>query len=195
VAALFALAFAAGAARAQANGNVLHFKVNPAETQVTATVAEPMHMIRGDATGSFRVISGEVEGDPGSISSTAKAKLVIDAASYQTDNQNRDADIKQNALEVDQFSTITFETTGLSNVEADGSSGKGVLLGRLTLHGVTKEIEIPITAQLDVQRRLVADGTYSFKFEEYGVKRPTKMMIMTTGDTATINFHVVADPV
>jgi polyisoprenoid-binding protein YceI len=154
-----------------------------------------MHMIRGDATGSFRVISGEVEGDPGNIASTAKAKLVIDAASYQTDSQNRDSDVKQNALEVDQFPTITFEATGLSNVETDGNSGKGVLLGRLTLHGMPQEIEVPITAHLDGQKRLVAEGTYSFKFEEYGVKRPTKMMIMTTGDTATINFHVVADAV
>jgi polyisoprenoid-binding protein YceI len=193
--ALFAIAFYAAAARAQATANVMHFKVNPAETQISATVAEPMHMVRGDATGAFRVISGEIEGDPASIASSARAKVVIDATSYQTDNQKRDLDVKQNALEVDQFPTITFESTGLSDVDANGSNGKAVLQGRLTLHGVTKDVEIPITAQLDTQKRLVADGAYSFKFEDYGVKRPTKMMIMTTGDTATINFHLVADPV
>lgn len=181
---------------AQATESLLRFKVNPAETKITASVAEPMAMIRGSAIGKFEILSGDVEGDPTRIDGTGRVKVVIDAASYQTDSESRDQDVKENALETQKFPTITFESKGLSDVQKEnGSSGSLRLLGQLTLHGVSKEIELPVALQLDSQGRLVADGNYTFKFEDYGVKRPSKMMgLMTTGDEAKIDFHVVADP-
>lgn len=192
---LLATIFLSMPARAGAKDGLLHFQLNPGESQISASVAEPMAMIRGNAVGTFKVIKGEVQGDPNAIAGTAKVTVTIDAASYQTSSESRDRDVKENALEVGEFPTITFESTGISNVQSDGKAGTAVLLGRLALHGVRKDIEVPITVQLDDQGRLVSDGSYSFKFGEYGVKRPSKMMgLMTTGDTATISFHVIADP-
>jgi polyisoprenoid-binding protein YceI len=193
---LLATAFLSMPARGAARDGLLRFQVNPGESEISASVAEPMAMIRGNAVGTFKVTKGEVQGDPSAIAGTGKVTLAIDAASYQTNSDSRDRDVKEKALEVGEFPTITFESTGISNVQSDGKAGTGLLSGRLTLHGVTKDIEVPITVQLDGQGRLVSDGSYSFKFEEYGVKRPSKMMgLMTTGDTATITFHVIADPV
>src|SRR5574341_812889 len=90
-------ALAATPTWAQSKTGVLHFKVNPTQTRVTASVAEPMAMIRGSAAGSFAVVRGEVQGDPNSIADTGKVTLVIDAASYKTDSESRDKDVKQNA--------------------------------------------------------------------------------------------------
>ncbi len=180
----------------QSTNGLLHFKVNLAETKITAAVAEPMAMIRGSAAGSFKVVNGEVQGDPDSITNTGKVALVIDAASYTTDSESRDTDVKENALEVKKFPTITFQGDGFSEIQKDGNrSAKLRLVGKLTLHGVTRDIVLPLTAHIDNQGRFVADGSYTFGFEQYGVKRPSKMMgLMVTGDEATIAFHVVADP-
>jgi polyisoprenoid-binding protein YceI len=123
-------------------------------------------------------------------------EIVIDAASYTTDSGARDRDVRENALEAHRFPTIRFESTGLSTVEDGRDAARLGLRGKLTLHGVTREIEVPVAAKLDPGGRLLAEGTYVFKFEEYGVKRPSKMMgLMTTGDEAKIDFHIVADPV
>lgn len=183
------------ASRAWAADAVLRFKVNPAQSKLTASVAEPMAMIRGNAVGAFRITSGDVAGNPNQVGDTAQVKVVIDAASYKTSSEGRDQDVKENALEVQKFPTITFESTGLASAEKNGDANADLrLAGRLTLHGVTKDITVPVAVRLE-QGRLVADGSYAFKFEEYGVKRPSKMMgLMTTGDEATIEFHVVADP-
>jgi YceI-like domain len=107
-----------------------------------------------------------------------------------------DRDVKENALEAQRFPQITFVGDSFPEVYKDGKlSAKLRLLGKLTLHGVTKDIVLPVTAHIDNQGRFIADGSYTFKFEDYGVKRPSKMMgLMTTGDKATIDFHVVADP-
>lgn len=179
----------------QSTSGLLHFKVNPAQTKITATVAEPMAMIRGSAEGTFAVVRGEMQGDPNSIADTGKVTLVIDAASYKTHSESRDKDVKENALQVKKFPTITFQGDGFSEIQKDGNLSATLrLVGKLTLHGVTKDIVLPLTARIE-QGRFVADGSYTFGFEEYGVKRPSKMMgLMVTGDEATIAFHVVADP-
>jgi polyisoprenoid-binding protein YceI len=192
--AVMTLALASTPAAAQSRNGVLHFKVNPAETKITASVAEPMAKIRGSAAGTFNVLSGAVQGDPDSIADTGQVTLTIDAASYKTDSESRDQDVKDNALEVRKFPTITFRGEGFPEIQKNGDlSAKLRLLGQLTLHGVTKDIVLPLAARID-KGRFVADGTYTFRFEEYGVKRPSKMMgLMVTGDEA-IDFHVVADP-
>ena len=194
---LLGIALFTTSGRAEETPGLLRFKVNLSESKITASVAEPMAMIRGSATGTFRIVSGEVQGNPATVDETGGVKMVIDAASYKTDSDSRDKDVIENALEAPKYPTITFESAGLSGVRRDGvNAGQLLVLGKLTLHGVTKDIAVPVTVVLDGNGRLVTDGTYSFKFEDYGVKRPSKMMgLMTTGDEAKIDFHIVADPV
>jgi len=182
--------------RAEGPGGTLRFTINPAASKMTARVAEPMAMIRGSAEGTFTILKGEVKGAPTAVADTAHVSLVVDAASYKTTSEARDRDVRENALEAQKFPTITFESTGVADVARKSDrAGSLRVLGQLTLHGVTKTISVPVAVGLDDQGRLVADGTYVFKFKEYGVKRPSKMMgLMTTGDEAEIRFHVVADP-
>ncbi len=196
VATVLAMGGLVAPAWAQGRDGLLRFKVNPVESRITAGVKEPMAMIRGSAVGTFRVVSGEVQGNPETIRDSGRVEIVIDAASYTTGSDGRDRDVRENALEAQTFPTIRFESTGLSTVEGGREAARLGLRGKLTLHGVTKEIDVPVAAQLDPRGRLSAEGTYVVKFEEYGVKRPSKMMgLMTTGDEAKIEFHIVADPV
>lgn len=195
-------ALLAAATWAQETKGLLRFRVNPLESRITASVAEPMAMILGHAVGALQIISGEVSGNPNAIGETGVVKVVIDAASYKTDSDSRDQNVKEYALEVQEFPSITFESTKLSGIQRDDNkggddkAGRLNVFGKLTLHGVTKEIVVPVAVQLDSQGRLLADGTYTFKFEEHGVKRPSKVVgLMTTGDEAKIDFHIVADPV
>lgn len=193
---LLGIALLAAPVWAEDVGSLLHFKLNSAESKITASVTEPMRMILGSAVGTFQIVSAEVYGNPSAVAETGRVKVVIDAASYKTNSDSRDQDVKENALEVLKFPVITFESTGLSGIQRDGiHAGQLSVSGKLTVHGVTKEIAVPVAVQLDGRGRLVTNGTYTLKFEEYGVKRPSKMMgLMATGDEAKIEFHVVADP-
>lgn len=181
---------------APAYAGTARFAINPAETIITASVAEPMEMLRGSAKGTFSTVSGEVEGDPKAIAASGRVKIVVAADSYKSDSDARDTDVKENALEVGTYPTISFEATRVASVQQDSPySANFQLLGRLTLHGTPREIAVPVSVWIDAQNRLVATGSFAVRFEDYGVKRPSKMMgMMTTGDVATITFHVVADP-
>ena len=94
----------------------------------------------GNAYGRFNDPTGTVvldKADPSKSSFTFEVKT----ENVDTDNEKRDAHLKSpDFFDAKQFPTITFKS---KSVKADGD--KFQVTGDLTLHGVTKEIVVPIT--------------------------------------------------
>lgn len=66
----------------------------------------------------------------------SKASVTIDTSSLDTNHAERDTHLRSaDFLDVDKHPTITFESTGYTG---------GKLEGNLTMHGVTKSIEIDV---------------------------------------------------
>ena len=94
---------ASGAAAVEAAA--MRLKVDLDRSTVSVSVAEPAAFIRGSAVGTFRIIDGAVSGDPANIPGTAKARILIDATSYRSDNASRDRSVTEKSLEADKFPT------------------------------------------------------------------------------------------
>ena len=98
------------------------------------------HMMVSTVRGTLGKVSGTIEFDGKSVDSL-KADVAIDVAGVNTQNQNRDNDLKsENFFDVAKHPTATFKS---KRVEAAGA-GKFKLIGDLTLHGVTKEIALDV---------------------------------------------------
>lgn len=91
-------------------------------------------------SGTFTDITGEINIDPDHLAE-ASVKAIIDTNSLQSGHAKRDAHVKEKKyLNVMEFGEITFvskQITPINKVE-------GMMTGDLTLHGVTKEITMPI---------------------------------------------------
>ena len=73
--------------------------------------------------------------------SASKVDLTIQADSVDTNNENRDKDLKsENFFDVAKYPTITFKST---KVAAKGGDAYDVT-GDFTMHGVTKTITVPV---------------------------------------------------
>lgn len=71
----------------------------------------------------------------------ASLEVAIDTASLDSNHAERDKHLRgEDFLEVDEYPTATFKSTGY----APNGDGTGTLSGELTLHGVTKPIEIEV---------------------------------------------------
>ncbi|HET7876459.1 MAG TPA: YceI family protein [Methylomirabilota bacterium] len=117
-----------------------------------------------DADGRFHRFSGEVVLDPDNPAG-ARVALSIEAASIDTGIAMRDRHLRSgDFFDVERFPTITFEST---RVELAGS--RATVVGRLTLHGVTREIAVPVTVQLS-ERALLASGEFSLNRADYGIR-------------------------
>ena len=117
------------------------YKIDPAHTSVGFTIT---HMMISEVSGRFNDTAGEITLENGAVTG---AKATIQAKSVDTNIEMRDKHLRSpDFFDVDKFSTITFES---EKVEKDGA--KPVIVGKFTMHGVTKEIRLPFVLKGPVQ--------------------------------------------
>jgi len=189
-AALALIAFDQGAARAA----LMRFKIDADRSTVSVSVAEPAAWIRGDATGTFKIIDGAVSLDRANISRTARARILIDSSSYNSENASRDRYVTEKSLEADKYPTIGFESSSVVGVVLTiATEGTAIITGYLTLHGESHAMTISVHATLGADGVFIGDGEVKFNYEDFGVKVPTALFhTLLAGDEATVRFHIVA---
>jgi len=98
------------------------------------------HMMFTKTRGRFARWSGELRYEPGNLPSSS-VEVTIDAASIDTGDAQRDAHLKSaDFLEVEKFPTLTFRSTRVEDL----GEGRLRASGELTIHGVTRPVELDI---------------------------------------------------
>ncbi|MCW8891009.1 MAG: YceI family protein [Sedimenticola sp.] len=99
------------------------------------------HLGYGWVIGRFNDFSGGFSYDEANPAAS-KVSVTINAASVDSNHAERDKHLRsKDFLKVDDFSTITFNSTSFEET----GDNKAVLKGDLTLHGVTKPVSIDVT--------------------------------------------------
>lgn len=147
-----------------------------------------------DAVGRTEDVSGSitVEGDSGGAQLTA-GTLTVDTTTIQSDEGRRDNRLRNEGLQTDQFPTATFTVTQPVEVPAAALAGTPTdltLVGDLTLHGVTKSVEIPAQAQLTDGKIQVA-GSHTFPLSDFDISPPNVGgFILSIADEGALEFLV-----
>jgi polyisoprenoid-binding protein YceI len=116
----------------------------PTSFAVDKTHSEAHFQVRHLVTkvrGHFTDFSGTIQFDQANIDA-AKVSLTIQAASIDTGTPDRDGHLKSDDFfAVDKFPTLTFVSSKVTKTGADTFD----VAGTLTLHGVSKELTVPVT--------------------------------------------------
>lgn len=108
--------------------------------------------------GAFTKYQVEISGDPDSLQD-AKVKLVIDAASINTDNETRDNHLRSaDFFDAAKYPSITFTSKHIW--KQDGHLMVG---GTLEMHGVKKDLVIPF--DLSTGKNGAGNDTWSYEGE------------------------------
>jgi polyisoprenoid-binding protein YceI len=100
----------------------------------------PLESINGSANG----ISGTVSFDPENPAAT-RGKIVVASESLTVPNPMMKGHLHSDKwLDVAKYPEITFEAKSLANVKTDGNVTTAEAAGTFTLHGVAKEITVPV---------------------------------------------------
>lgn len=111
------------------HGNKIEFKLDA-----------PMEKIAGTAND----ISGAVTFDPQNPGAT-RGKIAVATASLTVPNGMQTSVMRGNLwLDAAKYPEITFEARELKNVKTDGDKTTADVTGTFTLHGVSKEVTIPV---------------------------------------------------
>lgn len=91
--------------------------------------------------GNFEEFEGRFHYDPEDLEASS-VEMEVQVNSLNTNNAERDKHfLSGDFLDADEYPTATFVSTGFTPNGED----EGVLTGDLTLHGETREIEMPVT--------------------------------------------------
>lgn len=108
-----------------------NYKIDTSHSSVSFKIKHLVSYTRG----SFTDFEGMIEYNPESMSDS-KVRAVIQTTSINTANENRDKHLRSaDFFEVETYPEIIFQST---------SVGNGILAGKLTMHGVTRPIELSL---------------------------------------------------
>ncbi len=133
-----------------------------------------------DADGTFRRFAGEVVVDP-KDARTARVTLTIEAASIDTGIRLRDKHLRSaEFLDVERYPTITFES-----LRVDPADRRVTVVGRLTIHGVTQELAVPIEVEL-AETTVLARGQLTLRRSDFGITYQS--VLNPVGDLVQVAF-------
>ena len=143
------------------------YKVDPAHSTIGFSID---HLVINTVHGRFRQFDGSLAVDPDNGNALKQANATIQATSIDTDISKRDDHLRSpDFFDVAKFPTITFEST---EVKKDGN--QQVLVGKFTMHGVTKEVSLPVTVKGPIKdpwgnMRLGLEVNTKLDRKEYGL--------------------------
>jgi len=176
-----------GVARADSD-NPIKFNLMPEESLVWFDADARLHSFRGETqqlTGGFTI-------QQRSPLQLANAVVTIGAASLTTGHPERDADMRRDFLEVDRFPTIEFRVDQLLTPHAAVEDGTWdvVLQGKLTVHGVTRDVRVPTTINI-ADGRVTGRGRIHLDMQAYNIRVP-RLWLIPMKSEVLVGFEVVA---
>ena len=135
-----------------------------------------------DVTGTF------VVEDNLATSGSIEAKL----STLKSDQDFRDNALRTQSIETNKFPTATFtltEDVALPESLATGQSLTTNLVGELTLHGVTKTVEIPIETTVSGEY-LVVVGSIEIVFADYNIAKPSSPRVLSIEDRGIMELQL-----
>ena len=183
---------AAGPAKASADGN---WKVAPGTDVFVGYRVEELfagQAVKKTATGRTASVTGTMTVAGATIPS---AEIKADTTKLKSDEARRDSFIGTRGLETQKFPEATFKLTSPITLPAPPVKDQEVdvtATGDLTLHGVTKSVQVPLKAKWTGPTITVAGNT-PIVFADYKMD-PIEIAILKTDDRGVLELQLAFVP-
>ncbi len=164
------------------------YVIVPRLSSLTFDVSAQLHHVHG--VGSR--FNGTITGDPLDITS-AKISIKLDPTSFNTDNEKRDKDMREKCFEVGKYPLIEFSSAAIQADQKELKTGqpvKATIKGSLKMHGLEKQVSVPVTIQL-TSDMLTAEGDMAVVLDEWKIERPKVVFVQLQNDVS-IHFKIGA---
>jgi polyisoprenoid-binding protein YceI len=138
----------------------------------------------GEVLGTMEISDGKATG--------VDVEVDMTTLTSNDDSGRRDGRV-QEALGTGEFPTATFSLTepiDLGESAEDGTPLHTTAKGELTVHGVTKAVEVTLDAQL-VDGTIVVVGSIPVNLGDYEVTAPTAPIVLSVSEDATVEMQLL----
>jgi polyisoprenoid-binding protein YceI len=143
-----------------------------------------------EAVGRSNAVTGtmEVAGDR-----VEQVRIEADLTQLTSDEGRRDNAIRQRGLESARYPTATLELAEpiqLASTPVQGQDIRGQGTGRLTVHGVTREVDLDLTGRWSGSTIQVV-GQLPVKMTDYQIEPPRFGPVVSIEDSLAVDFNLV----
>lgn len=137
----------------------------------------------GKVTGSM-TLTGTVVSD---------VQIDVDMTTIKSDDKFRDDELRTKGIQTDQFPTASFKTIApvdLHSLPSEGDTVSFDTTGALALHGVTKTVNLTLSARR-VGGIIAVSGSLPIVFSDYSIERPISLAVVSVDDHGTMEVHLL----
>ena len=121
--------------------------------------------------------------------------ITADMTAIETDDSGRTSALKSAAggLETNTFPEATFvltEPIELGSLPVEGAAIEVNAVGDLTVHGVTNQVTIPLTAELQAGLVVVFGSLVDMQLADYDIPKPTSVVVLSVEEIATMELQL-----
>jgi polyisoprenoid-binding protein YceI len=179
------LALPAAAARSSAQRPI------PAAHVTRGTLSFDGHATLGDFVGSTDSVRGAMTG--GADLASVRGWVEATVATLGTGNSKRDRDLRS-SMEVETYPTMRFDLAGVTPGETRGDTVAVILVGRLTIHGVARQVSLPGTVILG-GRDIILRSDFPVNLKDYHIGGLSKMLgVLKMHEAIEVHVDVVFGP-
>jgi polyisoprenoid-binding protein YceI len=141
------------------------------------------------AVGRTPKVTGSMTLTGGSVSNV---QITADVTALVSDDPRRDGELGDLGIQSNTYPTAVFKSTEpiVLTLPAEGQIVSVTTSGALTLHGVTRSVQIALQAQ----RRggiVAVSGSTSIVFADYGFQGPTSLIVVSVEDHGIMELHLL----
>ena len=160
------------------------------QTFVGYRVQEQLAGIGGNtAVGRTSDVTGTLTLEGTTITSV---EISANLTSLASDDPMRDGQLARQGIQTSQFPTATFKLTqpiALGSLPAEGGTVTATATGELTLHGVTKTVQIPLSATLS-GGIVTVTGSLAIQFADYAIDPPNSFKVLSIDDHGVMELQL-----
>jgi polyisoprenoid-binding protein YceI len=143
-----------------------------------------------EAVGRSTAVTGtmEVAGD-----TVEAVRIEADLTQLTSDEPRRDNAIRQRGLESERYPTATLELAEpvqLASTPVQGEEVRGQGTGRLTVHGVTREVDLSVTGRWSGSTIQVV-GQLPVRMTDFQIQPPRFGPVVSIEDSLTVDLSLV----
>ncbi len=169
LAVLLAAVFAQAAlGQAPAAKVVVHF--DPATTEIHWTLSGNTHTTHG----TFRLKGGLVSFDP--ATGVADGELLVDLASGESGNKDRDAKMQKDVLESGKYPDAFFHPAKVVGAIKPGATQTIAVEGSFNIHGADHPLKLQIDVKVDGDRA-TATTHFIIPYVAWGMNDPSQFVL------------------
>jgi polyisoprenoid-binding protein YceI len=150
------------------------------ESTLSYRLVHPLHVVHGVSKDFQCTVT--ISGDTSRVHVTVAAKV----AAFSSGNSNRDSHAME-VLEALRYPEVTFESDKAVPV---GNRSEYQVTGRLTFHGVTREISFPVVPGR-ANHKINVKGGFEINLSDFKVERPA-LLGVAVKDKLNVSFDLWA---